>query len=481
MEQRRNARAGKMGDPRVNPPTSGIVRHDSHMQKSGSDPAWERPMRVTFENGAAPELEGRGNGRSPRKPADQRHSPARFLHAKIRSDPAGDWTLIALVGGEQYNHNTTAATTSNLNQDTVEPKFVISNTSEFYDMWIRAPVDPLLKIYIFNYTNLDAVRAGRDKKFNVDELGPYTYREFMEKVDVEFNNDNTVTYRENRSYVFLPEMSSGKEDDVIVSPKITTISATSMLPKMNVFMHLAMSLVLHSSSTFLEQTVRDFLWVGDNELLTIGAKIMEGEPFGDFGILSLRAGKSRYRLTVNTGVKDPTQLNVVSRLDDRTRLEAWGDNECDRIDGSAGIIFPANAISPELPLYLFSPDICRRFPLSYQRHVQVSPRSVKLSANVGYTSGAALKHVATHMCKGFRRNELIPRVKWCGIHHPDLMWAHRQKSGGVMSVDYLRIISSIVAEVSNEKRSNEEAGKTGDPRENPPTNGIVLHDFHMLR
>ncbi|KAJ8877914.1 hypothetical protein PR048_022373 [Dryococelus australis] len=41
-EQRRNARAGKTEDPRENLPTSGIVRHDSHMRKSGSDPAGNR-------------------------------------------------------------------------------------------------------------------------------------------------------------------------------------------------------------------------------------------------------------------------------------------------------------------------------------------------------------------------------------------------------------------------------------------------------
>ncbi|KAJ8878851.1 hypothetical protein PR048_019440 [Dryococelus australis] len=37
--QRRNERVGKMGDPRENPPTSGTVRHDSHMLKSGVNPA----------------------------------------------------------------------------------------------------------------------------------------------------------------------------------------------------------------------------------------------------------------------------------------------------------------------------------------------------------------------------------------------------------------------------------------------------------
>ncbi|KAJ8897725.1 hypothetical protein PR048_003075 [Dryococelus australis] len=35
MEQHRDARAREAGDPRENPQTSGIVRHDSHMRKSG--------------------------------------------------------------------------------------------------------------------------------------------------------------------------------------------------------------------------------------------------------------------------------------------------------------------------------------------------------------------------------------------------------------------------------------------------------------
>ncbi|KAJ8880272.1 hypothetical protein PR048_016738 [Dryococelus australis] len=39
VEQRWNERAGETGAPRENLPTSGIVRHDSHMRKSGSDSA----------------------------------------------------------------------------------------------------------------------------------------------------------------------------------------------------------------------------------------------------------------------------------------------------------------------------------------------------------------------------------------------------------------------------------------------------------
>ncbi|KAJ8894621.1 hypothetical protein PR048_007285 [Dryococelus australis] len=35
MQQRRSERAWETGDPREDPPTNGIVRHDSHMRRSG--------------------------------------------------------------------------------------------------------------------------------------------------------------------------------------------------------------------------------------------------------------------------------------------------------------------------------------------------------------------------------------------------------------------------------------------------------------
>ncbi|KAJ8897799.1 hypothetical protein PR048_003149 [Dryococelus australis] len=38
VKQRRNARVGETGDRRVNPPNSGIVRHDPHLRKSRSSP-----------------------------------------------------------------------------------------------------------------------------------------------------------------------------------------------------------------------------------------------------------------------------------------------------------------------------------------------------------------------------------------------------------------------------------------------------------
>ncbi|KAJ8875334.1 hypothetical protein PR048_023229 [Dryococelus australis] len=64
-EQRRNVRAGETGDPRENPPTSCIVRHNSHMLKSRGYLAGDR----TRWNGAGKK------GRGKREITEKTHQP----------------------------------------------------------------------------------------------------------------------------------------------------------------------------------------------------------------------------------------------------------------------------------------------------------------------------------------------------------------------------------------------------------------------
>ncbi|KAJ8870151.1 hypothetical protein PR048_029163 [Dryococelus australis] len=61
MEQSQNARAGETGDPRENPPTSGIVLHDSYLRKSGN------PVRVIVVSVERRRNEGVGETGDPRE------------------------------------------------------------------------------------------------------------------------------------------------------------------------------------------------------------------------------------------------------------------------------------------------------------------------------------------------------------------------------------------------------------------------------
>lgn len=55
-------------------------------------------------------------------------------------------------------------------------KLLFADDGEIFQLWERPPVNLYLKVYLFNITNHEAFMAGRDKKINVEEVGPYVYR-----------------------------------------------------------------------------------------------------------------------------------------------------------------------------------------------------------------------------------------------------------------------------------------------------------------
>ena len=45
--------------------------------------------------------------------------------------------------------------------------------------WLNPPIEPLLKLYVFNITNPQEVLEGADPR--TQELGPYVYRSSLER------------------------------------------------------------------------------------------------------------------------------------------------------------------------------------------------------------------------------------------------------------------------------------------------------------
>ncbi len=70
------------------------------------------------------------------------------------------------------------------------------------------------KYYFWNLTNPDEVLTGNKPVY--EEVGPYVYRQYDIKFNVEFSGD-TVAFATQTYYVFQADMSSGKETDKIVN------------------------------------------------------------------------------------------------------------------------------------------------------------------------------------------------------------------------------------------------------------------------
>ncbi|XP_053682926.1 platelet glycoprotein 4-like isoform X3 [Sabethes cyaneus] len=87
--------------------------------------------------------------------------------------------------------------------------FIVMITAEW---WERPPVNPLLKVHVFNYTNVEEFIKGEATKLKVVDLGPYVYHETAEKVNVSYNGDGTITYKRNGTSAETFTIYSGETD-----------------------------------------------------------------------------------------------------------------------------------------------------------------------------------------------------------------------------------------------------------------------------
>lgn len=62
------------------------------------------------------------------------------------------------------------------------------------EYWTNPPVDPIIKVYVFNYTNIIEVLEGTEKQIKVQEVGPYVYRERVKKTGLKFEEHRISFY-----------------------------------------------------------------------------------------------------------------------------------------------------------------------------------------------------------------------------------------------------------------------------------------------
>ena len=71
-------------------------------------------------------------------------------------------------------------------QHLINKSLVIGPTSDLMLLWENPPVQPLMSIYMFNFTNVDQWLNGSEA-LKVEELGPYVYQEMWSKRNITFH------------------------------------------------------------------------------------------------------------------------------------------------------------------------------------------------------------------------------------------------------------------------------------------------------
>uniref|UniRef100_A0A8D8S8B9 Scavenger receptor class B member 1 n=1 Tax=Cacopsylla melanoneura TaxID=428564 RepID=A0A8D8S8B9_9HEMI len=255
----------------------------------------------------------------------------------------------------------------------IDQQLTLRDGAQVFEMWRKPPVNPIMRIHIYNVTNADEFLSVPGTKPVLDEIGPYTYEETWEKVDLSFLPNGTVTFNQRKTFKFMQELSAGSEDDVVIVPNIPMLSATSQSKHAARFLRLAMASIMDilKVKPFVEVTVGQLLWGYEDPLLKLAKDVVPKEqklPYEEFGLLYGKNGTSKDNVTVFTGETDMMKFGLIDKFNGKDHLTHWKTEQCNSLSGSDGSIFPPH-MDKSRTLYVYDKDICRLLPLVFEKEV----------------------------------------------------------------------------------------------------------------
>jgi len=245
----------------------------------------------------------------------------------------------------------------------LEGEMGLTSTSTSFSMWKETPIPMYIEVYFFNWTNAAEFQQrpqGTIPKFV--EMGPYVFSEHHTKVNIAWNENDTVTFQQIRRWHFVPERSTGTLRDDITNINAIAVTVEYMIRHMNPMVQIIVDALVKSlEPMFVTKTVGQLMFEGyEDELLNITSKLNISDfqvPFDKFGWYYPRNNSPTYDgvFNMHTGTDDIHWLGT---------MDAWNyeqnppyyDGQCSRITGSTGELFPP--LENADGIGLFAPELC---------------------------------------------------------------------------------------------------------------------------
>ncbi|XP_077479354.1 lysosome membrane protein 2c [Stigmatopora argus] len=251
----------------------------------------------------------------------------------------------------------------------VEKEIVLRNGTDAFDAWEDPPAPIYMQFYFFNLTNPLEMLDG--DKPAVEEIGPYTYREyrFMEEVSFQ-DNDTKVTSVNTKTYMFQPDMSRGPESELIRTVNIPAMTVMEKFKNDPFIANLISSYMKHEDEgMFTTRTVGEHLWGYEDALLkAIHAFKPDVDP--NFGLFYQNNATNDGQYVFFTGQQNYMDFARVDTWNNQSSLNWWTTDECNMINGTDGASFHP-VLSKDEILYMFSSDLCRSIYAIFDTDVTV--------------------------------------------------------------------------------------------------------------
>ncbi|XP_034947264.1 scavenger receptor class B member 1 [Chelonus insularis] len=246
------------------------------------------------------------------------------------------------------------------------------NGSLSFQYWQKPGVVRLTKVYIFNVTNAENF-LNYNEKPKLQEVGPFVYKEDMEKVNIVFHDNGTVSYRHKKILNFVPELSKDSDLEVLVPniPLLTLSTQSKSLPRLLNF-GLSMFISGLNQKPFVPVTAQQLVFGYDDPLVSIAHRFFPKarRPMHQMGLLLARNGTLDEVSTIFTGHTDMKQFGLINRINGLDRLPYWEEEPCNSITASEGSFFPPRESTGADVVHVYDKDLCRVLPLQYRGPVE---------------------------------------------------------------------------------------------------------------
>ncbi|ALC40414.1 CG40006 [Drosophila busckii] len=242
-------------------------------------------------------------------------------------------------------------------------KLIMAENGEIFNLWAKPPVDLYIKIYLFNITNAEAFLAGREK-LQVEQVGPYVYKELMTHENITFNDNNTVSTTPSHPLVWQEHMSEGRrEDDEVVMLNIAMLAISHLTANHNYFfVRLPLQGLFAStkSEPIVRMTAKEFMFGYPSALATLGNTFLPNWiSFEKVGLIDRMYDFSSDFETFYTGVPNPAISGLYATYRGETTLPNWETDHCSNIEyASDGTKFKS-FIQPNDTVKFFRKSMCR--------------------------------------------------------------------------------------------------------------------------
>ncbi|KAM9811160.1 lysosome membrane protein 2a [Neosynchiropus ocellatus] len=253
----------------------------------------------------------------------------------------------------------------------LKQEITLTEKSQVFEAWKNPPPPVYMEYYFFNVTNPEEFLKGG--KASLQQIGPYTYREYRPRENVTFLENGTKVYALNpKSFVYLPEKSRGDPElDMLTTVNIPYVAVMNELNSYNFVLRSLVSIYTKSLGVelFITRTVNEILWGFQDPLLT-KVKAMKPEMDDYFGLMWKKNGTHEGEFVFHTGEQNYMDYGKIDTWNGLREMSWWSSKQSNMINGTDGAVFHPLIKRDEL-LYIFAADLCRSIHLAYVEDVEV--------------------------------------------------------------------------------------------------------------